>query len=92
MEYPHVHIERRPNGWAVFLHPSGDSDPIGFVAILDDLRTVFAKEAGLDSEVQICAAQQAALELDGCLRANSSLAEIAAGHAEHAANAARPVR
>jgi hypothetical protein len=33
---PHVQIERRPGGWAIFLHPLGASDPSGYVYFLDN--------------------------------------------------------
>jgi hypothetical protein len=35
-EKPDIHIERRPGGWAIFLHPLGTGDPSGFVYFLDD--------------------------------------------------------
>ena len=31
-----VQIERRPNGWAIFLHPLGGSDPCALVYFHDD--------------------------------------------------------
>src|SRR5690349_19453884 len=31
---PDVQIERRPRGWAIFLHPVGGSDPSGHVFFL----------------------------------------------------------
>jgi len=36
---PDVHIERRPYGWAMFLHPLGGCDPSGSVYFLDDGRS-----------------------------------------------------
>src|SRR5580704_8060912 len=36
---PDIQIERRNNGWAIFLHPLGGSDPSGFVFFLDDGRS-----------------------------------------------------
>jgi hypothetical protein len=46
-EKPDIQIERRPNGWAIFLHPLGGSDPSGFVYFLDDGRSFLAKEYAL---------------------------------------------
>ena len=34
-----VQVERRPNGWAIFLHPIGGGDPSGYVYFLDDGRS-----------------------------------------------------
>lgn len=42
---PDVKIERRPKGWAIFLHPSA-GDPCGYVYFLDDGRSFFVKESG----------------------------------------------
>lgn len=33
---PDIYVERRPNGWAFFLHPEGGNDAAGFVYFLDD--------------------------------------------------------
>jgi hypothetical protein len=35
-DMPDVQIERRPGGWAIFLHPVGGSDPSGYVYFLDN--------------------------------------------------------
>src|SRR5262249_21385044 len=43
-ETPDIQIERRPNGWAIFLHPLGGSDPSGFVYFLDDGRSFLVPE------------------------------------------------
>ncbi len=43
-EFPDVQIERRPNGWALFLHPTGGSDPSGYVYFLDDGRSFVVVE------------------------------------------------
>src|SRR5207253_4915079 len=34
-----IQIERRPGGWAIFLHPWGGGDPSGYVYFLDDGRS-----------------------------------------------------
>lgn len=39
MDKPDIQIERRPNGWAIFLHPIGGGDPSGLVYFLDDGRS-----------------------------------------------------
>src|SRR5262249_37348384 len=42
---PDVQIERRPNGWVIFLHPD-DGDAAGFVHFLDDGRSYLTIERG----------------------------------------------
>ena len=49
---PDVHIERRPNGWAVFVHPDG-GDPAAFIYILDDGRTFILPEMNTSMPVAI---------------------------------------
>ncbi|MGA2231570.1 MAG: hypothetical protein ABSH22_11780 [Tepidisphaeraceae bacterium] len=44
---PDVQIERRPNGWAIFLHPVGGCDACGYVYFLDDGRSFLVPENGL---------------------------------------------
>lgn len=44
---PDIFIERRPHGWAIFLHPVGGSDPSGYVYFLDDGRSYLVPESGL---------------------------------------------
>jgi len=41
---PDVQIERRPGGWAIFLHPLGGSDACGVVYFTDDGRSYFQRE------------------------------------------------
>lgn len=41
---PEILIERRPNGWYVFLHPS-DGDPVGGVAFRDDGQTFLQRDS-----------------------------------------------
>ncbi|HEX4055363.1 MAG TPA: hypothetical protein VHX86_13950 [Tepidisphaeraceae bacterium] len=41
---PDIQIERRPNGWAIFLHPLGGSDASGYVYFLDDGRSFLVRE------------------------------------------------
>lgn len=40
---PDVQIERRKNGWAIFLHPLGGSDPCACVYFHDDGRSWIVK-------------------------------------------------
>src|SRR5258707_12254861 len=48
-EKPDVQIERRPQGWAIFLHPVGGGDTTGLVYFLDDGRS-FVSPDGLSNE------------------------------------------
>lgn len=41
---PDMLVERRPNGWVVFLHTVASGDPCGTIYFLDDGRTFFVKE------------------------------------------------
>jgi hypothetical protein len=72
---PDIQIERRPNGWAVFLHPSG-GDPSGYVYLLDDGRSFVVPEFGLGA-IEVLGPDDEVPELD---RSNSHTAaeEIAA--------------
>jgi hypothetical protein len=47
-EQPDIHIERRPCGWAIFLHPQGETDASGYVYFLDDGRS-FIVPSGPDA-------------------------------------------
>ena len=44
--FPDIQIERRPGGWAVFIHAVPGDDPTGFVYILDDGRSYANIEYG----------------------------------------------
>lgn len=44
MEKPDIQIERRPQGWAIFLHPVGGNDASGYVYFLDDGRSFLLRE------------------------------------------------
>ena len=41
---PDILIERRPNGWAIFLHPDGSGDPSGCVYFLDNGESIVVPE------------------------------------------------
>lgn len=44
---PDIQIERRANGWAIFLHPVGGGDPSGHIYFLDDGRSFVTPERDL---------------------------------------------
>jgi hypothetical protein len=49
---PDVQIERRPNGWAIFLQPEF-GDPVGYVYFLDDGQSFLVVEPTAGSRLQI---------------------------------------
>ena len=49
LDAPDIQIERRPKGWAIFLHPLGGGDPSGYIYFLDDGRSFLVRENGLGS-------------------------------------------
>jgi hypothetical protein len=63
---PDIQIERRPNGWAIFLHPLGGSDPSGYVYFLDDGCSFLVKEHGLGPTdvIEVLEADEGVPELD----------------------------
>jgi hypothetical protein len=69
---PDVQIERRPNGWAIFLHPSA-GDPCGYVYFLDDGRSFLVPEWG-DGAIEVLAVHEDVPELDRP-QANPQIAE-----------------
>jgi hypothetical protein len=66
MDKPDIQIERRANGWAVFLHPLGGSDASGFIYFLDDGRSYLLKEhaGGPTPEIEVLEAGVELEELD----------------------------
>lgn len=50
---PDIQIERRPNGWAIFLHPIGGGDPSGCVYFVDDGRSIVRRESSVGSTPQL---------------------------------------
>jgi hypothetical protein len=67
LEKPDVQIERRPNGWAIFLHPVGGGDESGFVYFLDDGRSFLVPEIGYASNgggIQVLGIHDDVPELD----------------------------
>jgi len=63
---PDILIERRPHGWAMFLHPVGNSEPSGYVYFLDDGRSYVIPETGLGPTpaIEVHDDPEACLELD----------------------------
>lgn len=53
LDSPDIQVERRPNGWAIFLHPVGSSDPTGIVYFLDDKRSFLLRDRGLGATPRI---------------------------------------
>ncbi len=66
---PDIQIERRHNGWMIFLHPGGGGDASGFVVFLDDGRSFIAKESGYGptEPIEMVAYDEAVAELDDLL-------------------------
>lgn len=64
-EKPDIQIERRHNGWLIFLNPMGAGDPSGFLVFLDDGRSYVAPECGLhDNQTIMVDYEQAVAEVD----------------------------
>jgi hypothetical protein len=63
---PDVQIERRRNGWLIFLNPVGGSDTSGMVAFLDDGRSfvVEARDNGTTKPVEMVEYEEAIDALD----------------------------
>lgn len=60
-----IQIERRPNGWAIFLHPVGGGDPCGYVYFLDDGTSFLVPEAhGATGPIQVLDPGDDVSELD----------------------------
>jgi len=60
---PDIQIERRPHGWAVFIHPDA-SDLVACLYILDDGRTFLLPEQCAASELEIV--NDAPEDIDAC--------------------------
>jgi hypothetical protein len=66
-EKPDIQIERRPNGWAIFLRSLGGGDPSGYVYFLDDGRSFLVPEFGYAINaggIQVLAPHEDVPELD----------------------------
>ncbi len=68
-EKPDIQIERRHNGWMIFLHPLGCSDASGYVVFLDDGRSFISKENGYGptEPIEMVEHDDAIAELDDIL-------------------------
>jgi hypothetical protein len=53
LNMPDVQIERRPNGWAIFLHPLGGSDASAYVYFLDDGRSFLVPEDAASPTIKV---------------------------------------
>ncbi len=64
-----VQIERRHNGWMIFLHPHGGCDPSGCVVFLDDGRSFVAQEheCVTAGQIEMVEYEEAIAELDDVL-------------------------
>lgn len=51
-EKPDIYIERRPHGWAFFLHPNA-GDPVAMIYMLDDGRTYVLPELFTDPPIEL---------------------------------------
>jgi hypothetical protein len=63
---PDIQIERRPNGWAIFLHPLGGCDASGYVYFLDDGRSFLLREraSAWERSIEILRGHKEPPELD----------------------------
>ena len=84
---PDIQIERRPKGWAIFLHPSG-GDPSGYVYFLDDGRSFLVRELGSDA-IEVIDDFEVVPELDDLITKRPELA--ATGESNSRAPSAHPV-
>lgn len=66
LNVPDVQIERRPRGWAIFLHPLGGSDACAYIYFLDDGRSFLLPETGPTPtpEIQIVARPEIVPEME----------------------------
>jgi hypothetical protein len=66
MTKPDIQIERRPNGWAIFLHPLGGSDASGYVYFMDDGRSFIVPEndVGPTPPIRMLARDEVVEEID----------------------------
>lgn len=63
MGAPDIQVERRPQGWAILLHPVGGGDPSGYVYFLDDGRSLVIPERS-DRPIRVVESTDEFPELD----------------------------
>jgi hypothetical protein len=63
---PDIQIERRRNGWMIFLHPLGGCDPSGYVFFLDDGRSFVVEQnsGGSTDAIKLLDYETAETEID----------------------------
>lgn len=65
---PDIKVERRHNGWMIFLRPTGGGDACGFVVFLDDGRSFVAPEQVAEEyQIKMVDYEKAVAELDDIL-------------------------
>jgi hypothetical protein len=64
LEAPDILIERRPNGWAFFMHPMGGGDPSCHVYFVDDGRSFVVPEQGVTPNMEVREWEEVAAEVD----------------------------
>jgi hypothetical protein len=64
LDAPDVQIERRRNGWAIYLHPCGGGDPSGAVYFLDDGRSFVMPERGSTPAIEFIESDTELREVD----------------------------
>jgi hypothetical protein len=65
MSKPDIQIERRPKGWAIFLHPEAGGDASGFIYFLDDGRSFVSPENATTPAIETLDQPKAAALVDG---------------------------
>jgi hypothetical protein len=61
---PDIKVERRTNGWAIFLHPMPMGDPSGYVYFIDDGRSVLIPDPWESATIEIRSPDDKVPEVD----------------------------
>jgi hypothetical protein len=65
LDKPDIQIERRPKGWAIFLHPVGGDDPSGYIYFLDNGRSFLLRDwLNWSGSIDVLAKGEAPPEID----------------------------